>query len=120
MKFLTNKFTEQNDIYILCPIYIIVFSCENSLQFYGCVRSEWALQGSLGKIWGNHSGDYEKFYFWDTTQSKQESRMKLLHAGFLLRLLFNPEEGVDIILLHVGWLSMGYMVLYSRRQNSAT
>jgi hypothetical protein len=37
----------------------------------------------------------------------------------LLCLLFDPEEGGDIFLRNVGWLSTGYTALYPRRWNSS-
>jgi hypothetical protein len=37
------------------------------------------------------------------------------HAGILLGLFFNLEDGGNIFLRNVGWLSMGYMALYLRR-----
>jgi hypothetical protein len=40
----------------------------------------------------------------------------VLHAGFLLGLLFNPEDGGDMFLPDVGWLSTDYTALYPRRQ----
>jgi hypothetical protein len=46
----------------------------------------------------------------------------LFAAGFTLvscLAFFNPEDGSDIFLGNVGWLSMVYMVLYPRRQNSS-
>jgi hypothetical protein len=36
------------------------------------------------------------------------------HAGFLLGLFFDPEDGVDIFLLSIGRLSTDYMALYKR------
>jgi hypothetical protein len=41
------------------------------------------------------------------------------HAGFLLGLCFDPEDGGDIFLQNIGWLSMDYMALCPRRQNSS-
>jgi hypothetical protein len=40
----------------------------------------------------------------------------LFHSTFLLALFFNPEDGDDMFLQNVGWLSTAYMVLYPRRQ----
>jgi hypothetical protein len=37
----------------------------------------------------------------------------LLHGG-----VFSPEDGGDVFLRKVGWLSAVYMALYCRRQNS--
>jgi hypothetical protein len=42
------------------------------------------------------------------------SASHLLHADFLLHLLFNPEDGGDMFLQNVGWLSIGYILLYPR------
>jgi hypothetical protein len=39
----------------------------------------------------------------------------LLHAGFLLGLLFYPEDGGDMFLRNVGRLSANYTALYPRR-----
>jgi hypothetical protein len=38
-----------------------------------------------------------------------------LHAGILLGLFFNPEDGSDMFLRNVGWLSTDYTSLYPRR-----
>jgi hypothetical protein len=42
----------------------------------------------------------------------------LLHAGVWLSLFFNAEDGGDMFLWNVSWLSMDYMILHPRRQNS--
>jgi hypothetical protein len=36
------------------------------------------------------------------------------HAGFLLGLFFNPEDGGNIFLQNVGGLSTDYTALYTR------
>jgi hypothetical protein len=36
-------------------------------------------------------------------------------AGFLLGLFFDLEDGSDMVLWNVSWLSMEYMALYARR-----
>jgi hypothetical protein len=41
----------------------------------------------------------------------------LLPASFLLRLFFIPENGCNMFIRNVGWLSMDYTVLYPRRWN---
>jgi hypothetical protein len=43
----------------------------------------------------------------------------LLHAGFLLGLLFNPEDGGDMFLWNVSWLLRDCTALCLRRQNSS-
>jgi hypothetical protein len=40
-------------------------------------------------------------------------------AGFLLDLLFDPEDGGDMFLRNVGRLSTEYTALYSRREKSS-
>jgi hypothetical protein len=51
--------------------------------------------------------------------SKQSSAYCLLHAGFLLELLFGPEDEDYIIFRNVGRLSSDYMTLYARKWNSS-
>jgi hypothetical protein len=41
------------------------------------------------------------------------------YAGILLRLFFDPEDGGDIFLRNIGWLSADYTTLYPRRQYSS-
>jgi hypothetical protein len=41
-----------------------------------------------------------------------------LHTGFLLGLLFNPEDGSDIFLWNAGSLSTDHIALYPRKQTS--
>jgi hypothetical protein len=43
----------------------------------------------------------------------------LLHDSFLLGLFFYPEDGGDMFLWNVSWLSMDYIPLYPRIQNSS-
>jgi hypothetical protein len=43
----------------------------------------------------------------------------LLHAGFLLGLLYSPEDRGDVFLPNIGWLSTDYSALYPRRHNSS-
>jgi hypothetical protein len=42
----------------------------------------------------------------------------LLHAGFLLGIFFDPEDGCAMFLSNTDQLSTDYTVLYPRRQNS--
>jgi hypothetical protein len=41
----------------------------------------------------------------------------MLRAGFLLGLVFDPEDGSDIFLRNIGSLSTAYMALYPRKYN---
>jgi hypothetical protein len=43
----------------------------------------------------------------------------LLQARFVLGIFFDPEDGGDMFLRNVGWLSADYMALYHRRYNSS-
>jgi hypothetical protein len=47
----------------------------------------------------------------------RNSASHLLRAGFLLCLLFVPEDGSEVILRNVCWLLTGYKVLCPRLQN---
>lgn len=51
---------------------------------------------------------------YDTVQSV----CRLLHAGCLLGLLFSMEDGGDMCFQNVIWLSVDYIALYPRGQNS--
>jgi hypothetical protein len=42
----------------------------------------------------------------------------IIHAGFSLHLFFKPEDGGDMFLRTIGWLSANYLALYLRKQNS--
>jgi hypothetical protein len=48
------------------------------------------------------------------------SHATCFYSGFLLMLFFDPEDGGDIFLLNVGWLSTDYTVLYPTRYNSSS
>jgi hypothetical protein len=39
----------------------------------------------------------------------------VLYADFLLGLFFDPENGGDIFLVNVGWISADYMSIYPKR-----
>jgi hypothetical protein len=86
-------------------------------------------------IWGSHSDGYEEFYllvltlcsplevnrcFWGTCRLHlwaQGISQAKLHTSFLLSLLLDSEDGGDMFLRNIGWLSRDYIVLYPRRQN---
>jgi hypothetical protein len=48
-----------------------------------------------------------------------EIMLRLFHTGLLLGLFFDPEDGGDIFLRNVVWLSTDYTTLYPRRQSSS-
>jgi hypothetical protein len=50
--------------------------------------------------------------FWHITQCKQSFACSLLHVDFLHGLPFNPEQGSDMFLCNVGWLSADYTALF--------
>jgi hypothetical protein len=72
----------------------------------------------------------KSFTFWDIKpcslmksqppfrRNTSHSAHCLLHAGSLLGLLFNPEDGRDTFLRNVSLLSLGNKMLYDRRNNS--
>jgi hypothetical protein len=78
----------------------------------GLLMSEGSMHFSISQrilsIWGSHSGGYEDSVFWDiTTCSPLEvsrSACDLLHAGFVLGLVFDTEDGGDVFLRNVDWL----------------
>jgi hypothetical protein len=57
--------------------------------------------------------------------SRRESKILLsllatcFYTGFLLGLFFDSENGGDMFLRNIGWLSAGYMALYPRRWYSS-
>jgi hypothetical protein len=58
------------------------------------------------RILGSHSGGYEIFILWDITPC-----IPLKVNGSLF---FDPEDGGDMFLRNVGWISMKYTALYPR------
>jgi hypothetical protein len=90
-------------------------------------------------IWGSHSGSYEEYYLLGcnavysvenqsmfgrnilppSSGSNKQSKIpawkqklaSCFHTGILLG-LFDPEDGGDIFLWKMGWLSMDYVMLY--------
>jgi hypothetical protein len=55
----------------------------------------------------------------ENTGSKKASACYLIPAGFLLGLLFDSEDGGEIILRNVGCFSTDYTASYPRRQKSS-
>jgi hypothetical protein len=43
-----------------------------------------------------------------------------IHVFSLLGLVFNPEDGGNILIQNVGWYSTDYIALYPRRQNASS
>jgi hypothetical protein len=43
----------------------------------------------------------------------------LLHTSFIRNLYFDPEDGADMFIRNVSWLSMDYAALYPSRQKSS-
>jgi hypothetical protein len=68
------------------------------------------------RITNSYSFGYEEFYLLGYNTG---SAYYLIHAGFLLDLFFDPEDGSAILLRNVGCLSTDYTALYLRRQNSS-
>jgi hypothetical protein len=66
------------------------------------------------RIWGSHTG----LLGYNTTQHTGR-RACLLRTSFwfLTWLTFNPEDGGDMFLRNVEWLSADYTALYPRSQN---
>jgi hypothetical protein len=83
-------------------------------------------------IWGSHSSNYKEFClleynalqprqltFWRNisppSSRLRSSTCRLLHAGFLLDLLLQAEDGAVMSLWNADRLSLDYMVLCLRR-----
>jgi hypothetical protein len=95
------------------------------------------------RMWSSHSGGYKEYYtFWDIRRCSplvnrrfrgtyrlhlqgrrisqaRNQRESMWQADPMLGLFFNPEDGGDIVLRNVGWLSTEYTALYPRRQCSS-
>jgi hypothetical protein len=78
-----------------CLHIYYILSRENSLQFYRVNQNRM----STTKHFSYDLRKPQRFYFWDTTQSNARKQNEAAS-------LFNPEDGVDIFLCHVGSLSM--------------
>jgi hypothetical protein len=84
------------------------------------LSSHLLLQLHVGRrIWGSHSGGFEEFYLlgYNAVKSVESQLLACVHVGFLLSLFFDPENGGDIFLRNVGWLSTDFTALYPRRQS---
>jgi hypothetical protein len=55
-------------------------------------------------------------FFWDVTLYTKQGSVYHLHSRYLGRLIRRPENGGDMFLRNVGWLSTDYTALYPRRQ----
>jgi hypothetical protein len=51
-------------------------------------------------------------------ESRWQAELLSLPPAFLLIIFFHPEDGGDMLLRNVGWLSTDYTALYPRRQYS--
>jgi hypothetical protein len=91
-------------------------------------------------VWGSHSGGYEEFYllgyiavkFVESLPSFRRSVSPPSSGSYKLRkkpawklvasragLFYDSEDGGDMFLRNIGWLSSGYMVFYPRGRNSS-
>jgi hypothetical protein len=75
----------------------------------------------LCSIWGSHSGGYEEFYLLgdnamqsvESQTTFRSSRKPSFPTAFRpITCLANPEDGGNVLLRNVGWLSSDYMALY--------
>jgi hypothetical protein len=58
-------------------------------------------------------------YVWEEHIASIFSAFCLLHTGLLIVLLFDPEDGGDVLLQKVSWRSLEYTALCPRAQNSS-
>jgi hypothetical protein len=50
---------------------------------------------------------------------KQSTVCSLFYSGFFLGLFFHTQDGGDIFLRNIDWLSTDYTALYPKRHNSS-
>jgi hypothetical protein len=65
-----------------------------------------------------HFGGTCHLYLQGRRISQARNQATSFHAGFLLGLFFDPEDGGDMFFRNVGWLSANCTALCPRRQNS--
>jgi hypothetical protein len=67
----------------------------------------------------NFSTSLNIYIPWCITKIYRSLLTTCFHAGFFLGLLFDTEDGGDMLLRKIGSLSNDYMALYLRRQHSS-
>jgi hypothetical protein len=72
-------------------------------------------------LFGPSSGIYCHVIRWVSTDISEKHlaycACYLLHVAFILGLSFDPEDGGDMFLRNIGWLSTDCTALYPRKQN---
>jgi hypothetical protein len=75
------------------------------------------------RVWGSLGDGYEELHLlWFNACSPLEVTRRyggIVICIFKLDLFFDPEDGSDLLLQNVGWLSKNYTALFLRRQNSS-
>jgi hypothetical protein len=98
-----------------------VLMCAPRTCMNGLGKSRTLSEGSRSAILNSRSEPFEHEAGGQTTQighSVEEFYLLLatcFHTGFLLDLFFDLEEGDDIFIRNVGWLSADYTALCARR-----
>jgi hypothetical protein len=82
----------------MAAAFMILYEVNGAHDIYSSIRNG-----------GSHTGGYEQFYLLGY------NTCCLFHSGFLLSLLFNPEDEGDMLLRNVGLLSTDYTALNRRR-----
>lgn len=100
---------------------------EDGEEIYGNINGgvpSWATEGQSASQEGLCSSESAPVLTWIQSvelsrHSPPRSKLECLKAGLLscsLDLLFNPEDGGDILVLHVSWISTDYKALYSENR----